>query len=269
MEEGLNVAVIQMISSSVWMDNLKTASRLVKQAAQDGAKLVVLPEFFIRIANTLDTEFKSIIEPLGEGKIQETLASMAKENKIYLVAGTIPIKATIPDKCYNSLLVYDPSGTLICNYHKIHLFQFDDGTQKYDEGVSFTHGSEVKTLQIGEFNFGLGVCYDIRFPELFRAVAGVDAFIIPAAFLHHTGCDHWEILLRARAIENQCYVIASGQGGLHDNGRHTYGHSMIVNPWGKIKAMVELGEGIAHWTIRKTKVDKVRRELPALQNRRL
>lgn len=269
MEDTLNIAAVQMISSSVWNDNLDTAERLVEEAAKNGADLVVLPEFFIRIANTLDNEFKSLIEPIGNGKIQERLSEIASKHKVYLVAGTIPIEADIPGKCYNSILIYNKCGKLICYYHKIHLFQFDDGIQKYDEGVSFTHGNEVKTLEIENFKFGLAVCYDIRFPELFRAACGVDAFIIPAAFLHHTGRDHWEILIRARAIENQCYVIASGQGGLHDNGRHTYGHSMVVNPWGKIKALVTVGEGIAYWTIRKAKIEKVRQELPSLQNRRL
>lgn len=268
-DHSLNVAAIQMISGILPEQNLDAAEDLVKQAAAQGAQLAVLPEFFIRIANTQDTEFSSIVEQLGSGKIQARLANIAKANKIFLVAGTIPIKSDTCNKCYNTALVYNPDGELICHYHKIHLFTFDDGERKFDECASFTHGNTISSFQIGKFEFGLGVCYDLRFPELFRQLAGVDAFILPAAFLYHTGVDHWEILLRARAIENQCYVIASGQGGVHDNGRHTFGHSMIINPWGKIESVLETGSGIVMGQIKKSNLEKIRSELPALHNRRL
>jgi len=268
-ERNLKVAAIQMISGRSVKDNLDSAGKLVEQAANQGAELAVLPEFFIRIANPADSDFSAIIEPLGAGAIQQQLAEIARKNKIYLVAGTIPIKSEMDKKCYNTALVYNPEGRLICHYNKIHLFKFDNGEYKFDEGVNFIHGDKFSSFEIGDFKFGLAICYDLRFPELFRNLAGVDAFILPAAFLHHTGVAHWEILLRARAIENQCYMLASGQGGIHDNGRHTFGHSMLISPWGDIESMLETGVGIVMGTIKKSVLEKVRQELPALSNRRI
>lgn len=269
MDRSLKVAAIQMVSNRSIKDNLDSASKLVAKAAAEGAELAVLPEFFIRIANAADSEFSSIIEPLGAGAIQEQLAEIARQNKIFLVAGTIPIKSDKDQKCYNTALVYNPGGQLISHYHKIHLFKFDNGEFKFDEGANFTHGDQISSFTVNDFKFGLGICYDLRFPELFRGLAGVDAFILPAAFLYHTGVAHWEVLLRARAIENQCYVLASGQGGVHDNGRHTFGHSMLINPWGEVESVLETGIGIVMGTIKKSVLDKIRQELPALSNRRI
>lgn len=269
MENNLTIAAIQMISSTVAEYNLNKASELVKLAALSGAKLIVLPEFFICIAGNNKNYLGNIAETLGNGKLQEQLATIALENKIYLVAGTIPIKSPITNKCYNTMLVYDPTGRLICYYHKIHLFKFDNGIHHFNEADTFTHGNERKTFNIDNFSFGLSICYDIRFPELFRLATPVDAFILVAAFLQHTGKDHWEVLLRARAIENQCYMIASAQGGTHDSGRHTYGHSMCIDPWGKIQDMLAYGEGIVISHLSKAKIAQVREELPALNNKRL
>lgn len=268
-ENNLKVAAVQMVSGTNWQANLDVAARLVALAASDGARVVVLPEFFIRIADTKDTEFLNIIESLGEGKIQTRLAQIARENQVYLVAGTIPIKVEGMCKCYNTCIVYNPHGEKVCHYHKIHLFKFDNGEQKFDEGVTFESGNEVVTFEIEGFTFGLTVCYDLRFPELFRKMAGVDGIILPAAFVHHTGKDHWEVLLRARAIENQCYVIASGQGGVHDNGRHTFGHSMVIDPWGKVDSVLANGEGVVVSLLEKSKIKLIRSQLPALDNRRL
>jgi deaminated glutathione amidase len=269
MDSSINAAVIQMVSGISPQKNLDNAEKLVTEAADKGAELAVLPEFFIRIANAADSDLSAITEPLGTGHIQERLSNIARENKIFLVAGTIPIKSDIDKKCYNTALVYNPDGKLISHYHKIHLFKFDNGEHKFDEGVNFTHGEKLDSFEIKGFKFGLAICYDLRFPELFRRLAGVDAFILPAAFLHHTGVSHWEILLRARAIENQCYVLASGQGGIHDNGRHTFGHSMLINPWGDVEALLETGAGIIMGQIKRSLLDKVRLELPALHNRRI
>ncbi len=266
---NLRVATIQMVSSSIWQKNLESAIRLVREAAQNGAKLAVLPEFFIRIANNQDTEFNDLIEPLGNGKIQDKLSQIARDNKIYLVAGTIPIQAGTVNKCHNTCIVYDDQGNKICHYHKIHLFKFDNGEHKFDEEIRFERGNEVITFKVGDFTFGLTICYDLRFPEMFRKMAGVDAIILPAAFVHHTGKAHWEILLRARAIENQCYVIASGQGGIHDNGRHTFGHSMVIDPWGTINDVLAAGEGIVYGTIDKETIARIRKQLPALTHRQL
>ncbi|MCE3268765.1 MAG: acyltransferase [Burkholderiales bacterium] len=268
-EHSLKVAAIQMISGKSVEDNLDSAGKLITEAASKGAELIVLPEFFIRIANAADIEFREIIEPLGAGSIQARLSAMAKKNKIFLVAGTIPIKSEYDKKCYNTALVYNPEGILICHYHKIHLFKFDNKEYKFDESAAFTYGDKIGKFTIGGFTIGLAICYDLRFPELFRSMAGVDAFVLPAAFLHHTGVAHWEILLRARAIENQAYVIASGQGGVHDNGRHTFGHSMLINPWGEVESVLETGVGIVIGTLKKSTLDKIRHELPALNNRRI
>lgn len=268
-QNSLNVASVQMVSSSKWQTNLDDAARLVKAAATQGAELVVLPEFFIRIADNQDTEFSHLIEELGSGKIQERLSNIARENKVYLVAGTIPIKADGINKCFNTCIVYNSSGEQICFYNKIHLFKFDNGEHKFDEEVRFERGSEIATFKIRDFTFGLTICYDLRFPEMFRKMAGVDGIILPAAFVHHTGKAHWEVLLRARAIENQCYVIASGQGGIHDNGRHTFGHSMVIDPWGNINGILKDGEGVVMGRIEKKVIDEIRTQLPALQHRRL
>ena len=269
MQNNLKVASIQMVSSSKWQDNIAAASRLVNYAAQQGASLAVLPEFFIRIADNQDTEFNDLIEQLGDGKIQAKLSQIARENNIYLVAGTIPIQSGIENKCYNTCIVYDNKGVQVCHYHKIHLFKFDNGEHKYDESIRFEGGDNVITFKIGDFNFGITICYDLRFPEMFRKMAGVDAVILPAAFVHHTGIAHWEVLLRARAIENQCYVIASGQGGVHDNGRQTFGHSMIVDPWGTINEVLADGEGIVFGAIDKEVISRIRIQLPALNHRKL
>ena len=230
---------------------------------------MILPEFFIRIADTKDPEFTHITEELGKGKIQNRLSSIARDNQVFLVAGTIPIKSGEQSKCYNTCIVYNPQGEKICHYHKIHLFKFDNGEHKFDEEATFQSGTEIVTFKIGNFSFGLTICYDLRFPELFRKMAGVDGIILPAAFVHHTGLAHWEVLLRARAIENQCYVIASGQGGLHANGRHTFGHSMIIDPWGHVKSVLANGEGIVVGSVEKETISRIRAQLPALDNRRL
>ena len=269
MENKLHVAAIQMVSSSNWEVNLAAAERLIREAAAAGAELAILPEFFIRIANSHDSEFLNLVEHLGEGKIQKQLSSIAKKNNIFLVAGTIPTRASSSTKCYNTCIVYDNYGNQICYYHKIHLFKFNKGEHQYDEEAKFERGNQVTTFTIENFTFGLSICYDLRFPEIFRQMAGVDCMILPAAFVYHTGEAHWEVLLRARAIENQCYIIASAQGGAHDNGRQTYGHSMIIDPWGKVNAVLDSGEGVVLGLIEKQVITEIRNQLPALEHRRL
>ncbi|MFN8769937.1 MAG: carbon-nitrogen hydrolase family protein [Neisseriaceae bacterium] len=264
--DNLVVATIQMTSSKQWQDNLNTAIDLIQQASNAGAQLVVLPEFFIRISDPNEDNFFEIVEEIGIGKIQDRLKNSARQNNIYLVAGTIPIRSKVSGKYYNTTIVYGPNGDMLCYYKKVHLFSLYNQEHNIDESRLFESGNDVTTFNIGQFSFGLSICYDLRFPELFREMAGVDSIIIPAAFTYYTGKAHWEVLLRARAIENQCYVIASAQSGIHDNGRRTFGHSMIIDPWGMIKAILEEGTGFVLGEINKQEIERIRSELPALQH---
>ncbi|MDQ5922136.1 MAG: deaminated glutathione amidase [Pseudomonadota bacterium] len=263
----LKIASIQMIScSNDPQKNLDDAAKLVTAASNQGAELAVLPEFFIQMSSN-NTDVASLAETLGCGKIQDQLSKIAYKNNIFLVAGTIPTKSPEANKYYNTCIVYNPSGEMVCHYNKIHLFKYADDTQNFDEGRTFTSGNDIVTFVAKNFNFGLSICYDLRFPELFRKMAGVDCIIMPAAFVYHTGKAHWEILLRARAIENQCYIIASDQGGIHDNGRHTFGHSMIIDPWGKVDNMLIEDEGVVMGIMEKDTINNVRQQLQALQHR--
>jgi nitrilase len=268
----LKIASIQMISTANLEENLNTASKLIGLAAQDGAKLIALPEYFCMMG-LKDTDKVAIREGVGSGPIQERLASIAKENQVYLVAGTIPLQAKDSGKVLNTLLAFDPHGKQIGRYDKIHLFGFQTNTERYQESETIEAGSTPSILKIQhentEWTFGLSICYDLRFPELYRAMGVVDCQIIPAAFTYTTGKDHWEILLRARAIENQCYLLASAQGGTHQNQRRTWGHSMLIDPWGAILGDLPEGEGFISGVLSKEKLNKVRSQLPALAHRKL
>lgn len=268
----LKIASIQMISSPDLQENLNTAGRLIDTAAQAGAQLIVLPEYFCMMG-LKDTDKVNIRECFGSGPIQERLASFAKDNQIYLVAGTIPLKSKDPSKVLNTMLAFDPAGKNIGRYDKIHLFGFETTTERYQESETIEAGEVPSTLEISHNNqswsFGLSICYDLRFPELYRAMGAVDCHIIPAAFTYTTGKDHWEILLRARAIENQCYVLASAQGGVHLNQRRTWGHSMLIDPWGTVFADLPEGEGFISGILSKEKLNEVRSQLPALAHRKL
>ncbi|MFZ4061631.1 MAG: carbon-nitrogen hydrolase family protein [Polynucleobacter sp.] len=266
------IASIQMVSTPDLWENMETAHRLVNIAAEDGAQVVVLPEYFC-LMGLKDTDKVGAKEILGVGPIQKRLADIAKQNRIHLVAGTIPLEAPEPAKVLNSTLVYDTLGQQIARYDKIHLFGFQTATERYEESETIAPGNEPGILAIQldgtEWRFGLSICYDLRFPELYRALGQVDCHIIPAAFTYTTGKDHWEILLRARAIENQCYVLASAQGGTHVNQRRTWGHSVIIDPWGTILSELPEGEGFITGTLSKEKLNEVRSKLPALKHRKL
>ena len=214
----LNMASIQMVSTPSLSENLQVAARLTKAAAVSGAQIAVLPEYFC-LMGLKDTDKVNAREAAGSGPIQERLATMAQENNIYLVAGTIPLEAKESNKVLNTSLVFNPQGKQIARYDKIHLFGFQTSTERYEESETIAAGSRPGqfTMNINsvDWHFGLSICYDLRFPELYRALGQVDCHIIPAAFTYTTGKDHWEILLRARAIENQCYVLSSAQGGFH------------------------------------------------------
>ncbi|NQW70309.1 MAG: carbon-nitrogen hydrolase family protein [Betaproteobacteria bacterium] len=268
----IKIASIQMVSTPVLQENLNTAARLIKVAAEEGAQLAVLPEYFC-LMGLKDTDKVQAREPFGNGPIQAQLSAIAKDNGIYLVAGTIPLEAGDPQKVLNTTLVFNPHGETIARYDKIHLFGFQTETERYQESETIEAGNEPAVLKIAigtqEWIFGLSICYDLRFPELYRALGQVDCHIIPAAFTYTTGKDHWEILLRARAIENQCYVLASAQGGTHLNQRRTWGHSMLIDPWGDVFANLPEGEGFISGVLCKDKLNEVRSKLPALTHRKL
>lgn len=268
----LNIASIQMVSTPNLNENLEVAARLTKAAADNGAQLAVLPEYFC-LMGLKDTDKVNAREAAGSGPIQERLAAIAKLNNIYLVAGTIPLEAKESNKVLNSSLVFDPHGNQISRYDKIHLFGFQTETERYEESETIAAGTQPGqfTIKVDEvdWRFGLSICYDLRFPELYRSLGQVDCHILPAAFTYTTGKDHWEILLRARAIENQCYVLASAQGGIHLNQRRTWGESMLIDPWGEILSKLPEGEGFIQGTLSKDKLKEVRSKLPALKHRKL
>ncbi|GGY82906.1 carbon-nitrogen hydrolase family protein [Pseudoduganella plicata] len=260
------VAAVQMVSTPVVEENLATAARLVAEAAQKGARLVLLPEYW-PIMGRSDSDKVGKAEPLGRGVIQEAMAAMAREHGIWLLGGTLPLASDDPDKVINTTLVYDPEGQHVGRYDKIHLFGFTKGSESYNESKTIVPGRSVGTVETTVGKVGMSVCYDLRFPELYRAMGPVNLIVVPAAFTYTTGRAHWEILLRARAIENQCYVLAAAQGGEHVNGRRTWGHSMLVDPWGEVKAVLAEGEGVIHGELDLTYLAGVRESLPALKHR--
>jgi nitrilase len=262
------VAAVQMVSTPVVEENLATAARLVAEAAAKGARLVLLPEYW-PIMGMSDSDKVGKAEPLGGGVIQDAMANMAREHGIWLLGGTLPLASEDPEKVINTTLVYDPEGRHVGRYDKIHLFGFTKGSESYNESRTIVPGRGVGTVETTVGKVGMSVCYDLRFPELYRAMGPVNLIVVPAAFTYTTGRAHWEILLRARAIENQCYVLASAQGGLHPNGRRTFGHSMLIDPWGDIKALQKEGEGVVSGALDPSVLAGVRESLPALKHRKL
>ena len=262
------VAAVQMISSPNVSENIAVARRLVRQAAATGAQLVVLPEYWPIIGLT-DSDKVGHAERPGAGPIQAFMAEAAREHGIWLIGGTLPLVSPDAAKVMNTTLVFDPEGKNASRYDKIHLFGFTKGTEHYDEARTIVPGESVVMFDAPFGRVGLAVCYDLRFPELFRAMGECTLMIVTAAFTHTTGLAHWEVLLRARAIENQCYVLASAQGGLHPNGRRTFGHSMLIDPWGEIKSVLAEGEGVVSGEIDPTYLASVRESLPALKHRKM
>jgi len=260
------IAAIQMISTPVVADNIAAARRLVTQAARGGAALVLLPEYW-PILGMHENDKLAVAEQPGTGPIQDAMAAMARELGIWLIGGTLPLVATVPDKVLNTLLAYGPDGNPAGRYDKIHLFGFTRGTESYNESRTIAAGSEVQALETPFGRVGLSVCYDLRFPELYRAMGSCSLIVVPSAFTYTTGQAHWEILLRARAIENQCYVLAAAQGGVHPNGRRTWGHSMLVDPWGEVMSVLPEGEGVVSGEMDPAKLAAVRDNLPALRHR--
>ena len=271
MKSLLKIAAIQMTSGASVERNLDTAAHLLEQAALQRAQMAVLPEMF----STLSVENGILVaaEPLGDGPIQQFLADQARHHNIWIVAGTMAIKSNVNDKVYAACLVYDNHGKMIAHYNKIHLFdaQIEQGKEEYCESAHVLPGDTAIVFDSPFGKIGLAVCYDLRFPELFRLLAaqGAEIFVLPAAFVYNTGVAHWEILCRARAIENLAYVVAADQSGTHPHGRHTYGHSMIVNPWGTILCQIEQDIGILVQEIDTDRVLQARKKLRVLEHRKL
>ncbi|KAF7599391.1 MAG: acyltransferase [Candidatus Dactylopiibacterium carminicum] len=266
MTNTIRVAAIQLIAGPDVETNLAHAGGLIAEAAEQGAQLVLLPEYFALIH--IDERAKlGIREPFGHGTLQQFLSTHAARHRIWLIGGTVPLEASDDSHVRNSTLVYDPEGRCVARYDKIHLFSFQRGEESYDESRVIEPGGEIVCFDGPCGRVGLSVCYDLRFPELFRRMGPVDLIVLPAAFTETTGRAHWEVLLRARAIENQCYVLACGQGGEHPSGRRTWGHSMLIDPWGEVVGRLGTGPGLVLGEIDPARIAAVRESLPALQHR--
>jgi len=264
--KGFRVAAIQMASGPSVSANLEEAARLIEDAVSQKAQLVVLPEYFC-IMGMKDTDKLAVQEQPGDGQIQKFLSDTAKRLGIWLVGGSVPLASSEPDKVYNSCLVYADNGEQVARYDKIHLFGLQLGHEHYAEENTIKAGNKVVTVDSPFGRIGLSICYDLRFPELFRMMNNVDIILAPAAFTAITGKAHWEVLVRARAVENMAYVIAPGQGGYHVNGRETNGDSMIVDPWGVVIERLPRGSGAVIATLDPEYQTSLRANLPALDHR--
>jgi len=267
----MKIAAIQMVSGTRVDDNLAAAGRLLDEAAAQGCEFAVLPEYFCLLGRA-DTDKLGLREPLGEGPIQAFLADRARALGLWIAGGTLPLVAGDAGHVRNASLVFSPRGERVARYDKVHLFRFDNGNERYDEARVIEPGHTPVAFQLTDragasWRIGMSVCYDLRFPELYRELQA-DVLLVPSAFTHVTGQAHWEPLLRARAIENLAYVVAPAQGGLHENGRRTWGHSMVVDPWGCVIAQRgDEGEGLAIAALDAGRLTELRRQLPALEHR--
>jgi len=265
--KSFQIAAIQMVSGTSVEANLARAGEWVAAAAAEGASLIALPEYFCFLGRC-DADKLEFQESPGQGPIQDFLAQTARQHGIWLLGGTLPLQSEDPDRIYNAMLVFGPDGECVARYDKIHLFGFRKGNESYDESVSIRPGgNDAQVFEAPCGRVGLSVCYDLRFPELYRAMGELALIVVPSAFTYTTGSAHWEILLRARAIENQCYVLAPAQGGKHENGRRTWGHSMLIDPWGKVLSCLPEGEGVISGNIEQDRIDDIRLSLPALRHR--
>lgn len=266
------VAAVQMASGPNVKANLEEAEKLIKTAVQQDAELVVLPENFA-IMGLSEMDKVAIAETAGEGPIQQFLSQQANKYGIWIVGGTIPLESGVAGKVYSASLLYNDSGEVVARYDKLHLFDvvLEDSNESYNESETIESGDDIVVVDTPFGKLGMSVCYDLRFPELFRAMAdvGMEVCVLPSAFTSLTGRAHWESLLRARAIENLCYMVAPDQGGYHKNGRETYGDSMIVDPWGVVLNRLPHGTGVVVSEIDLEKLRKTRKNFPALQHRRL
>ncbi|WP_460906484.1 carbon-nitrogen hydrolase family protein [Paraburkholderia jirisanensis] len=263
---SFRVAALQMVSTPDRERNLADAETLIAQAAADGAQLVLLPEYFC-FMGFKDTDKLAVREAYRDGPIQRFLADAARRHRVWVIGGTLPLTAPEPSRVLNTTLVFDPDGNEAARYDKIHLFSFEKGEESFDEARTIRPGEAVRTFDAPFGRVGLSVCYDLRFPELYRQLGDCALIVVPSAFTYTTGRAHWETLLRARAVENQCYVLAAAQGGKHENGRRTWGHTMLIDPWGEILDVRDEGAGVVAGTIERARIDEVRQSLPAWRHR--
>ena len=273
----MKIAALQMVSHPRPEDNLSAARSLLDQARDAGAELALLPEYFCSMG--LDERDKlSHAEPFGGGLVQDFLARTAQDLGLWIVGGSVPLRSQDPERVRNSSLAFSPQGQCVARYDKVHLFRFSNGAEAFDESRTIEPGEpQAQPVQFTltdstghAWRVGLSICYDLRFPEFYRlhAAAGVDLLLVPAAFTWTTGRAHWELLLRARAVENQAFVLAAAQGGTHENGRRTWGHSMAVDPWGEVLGHLPEGAGIVLADALPERLAQVRAQLPALGHRR-
>jgi len=266
----MKVAALQMVSGISVQGNLDSAQALLAQASNQGAELAVLPEYFCLMGQR-DSDKLDVREQAGEGAIQGFLSKAARELGLWIVGGTLPLAAADEAHVRNTCLVFSPQGERVARYDKIHLFKFDNGRERYDESRVIEPGGEPVTFDLRDraghtWRIGMSVCYDLRFPELYRGL-DADVLLVPSAFTYVTGQAHWELLLRARAVENMAYVVAPAQGGVHENRRRTWGHSMVVDPWGAVLAQRDEGAGVVLADLDPEHLARVRLQLPALEHR--
>jgi deaminated glutathione amidase len=260
------IAAIQMASGPMVEGNLREAEKLIELAAASGAKLIALPEYFC-LMGLRDRDKVIARETPGDGPIQRWLSDTARKHKIWLIGGSVPLATRDPEKVRNACLIYNNEGGLACRYDKMHLFGFETEKEQFEESRTIEPGDKVVTCETPYGKVGVSICYDLRFPELYRAMGNVDIIVVPSAFTETTGRAHWETLIRARAIENQCYVLAPAQGGYHVSGRETHGDTMIVDPWGVVLDRLPRGSGVVVAGVNPKFQRQIRQSLPALKHR--
>jgi len=267
-KDELVVAAVQLNSQLDVAQNLESCRQLVGRAASRGAELVLLPENFAFFGPEADK--RNVAESLADGRITGALVDMAREFRVGVVGGGFPERSSDAQRPHNTLLVVGPDGSQLGSYRKIHLFDVELGSGgSYSESAATSAGKAVAVVEVAGFKLGLSICYDLRFPELYRALVeqGAEVLLVPAAFTLHTGKDHWHVLLRARAIEGQAFVVAANQHGTHPGARQTYGHSLVADPWGTVIAEASDGVGLAMATLERARLADVRRSLPSLKHR--